>query len=395
MSDKREIKRVLAIGQLPVEMGGNYTTGMGKVVYELSRQDYSGISYKTLALNAKDKKTLDPKYFGYTFSIGKLLKSLFLHPLKLYRELQDYRAYLDYSPLRALFYRANMDRVIDKMSPDCVHLHSIDNVIPFSHTGKKEEIKSIITCHGILGVEGNEHRRKLYIESLARIDYATGLTEDIDRLLSSFHVPDKKRSVIPNGVDVDKFRYDENARQTIRHEWNIPDDRTVFITIGSLQHRKGQLDFMNQLKDCGIDYEYWLIGSGPDKEEIEKWIQNNGLEDRIRLMGYVSGEDLYSYYSAADVYAHTSYAEGQALSEIEACTTGLKILVNQDVVRTLASSPENESRYRVISLEEGVVWNDGLIDWIKKREFGRATDGSLNWQKIADMYTCIYKKLIK
>ena len=77
MSDKREIKRVLAIGQLPVEMGGNYTTGMGKVVYELSRQDYSGISYKTLALNAKDKKTLDPKYFGYTFSIGKLLKSLF------------------------------------------------------------------------------------------------------------------------------------------------------------------------------------------------------------------------------------------------------------------------------------------------------------------------------
>lgn len=394
MSDKKEIKRVLAIGQLPVEMGGNYTTGMGKVVYELSRQDYSGISYKTLALNAKDKKTLDSKYLGYTFSIGKLLKSLFLHPLKLYRELQDYRVYLDYSPLRALFYRINMDRVIDKLSPDCVHLHSIDNVIPFFHTGKKEEVKSIITCHGIFGVEGNEHRKKLYIESLARIDYATGLTEDIDRLLNSFHVPDKKRSVIPNGVDVDKFRYDEKARQTIRHEWNIPDDRTIFITVGSLQHRKGQLDFMSQLKDCGIDYEYWIIGSGPDKDKIEKWVHNNGQEDRIRLIGYIPGEDLYRYYSAADVYAHTSYAEGQALSEIEACTTGLKILVNQDVVRTLARSPENESRYRVISLEEGVVWDAGLIDWIKERESGRTTDGSLNWQKIADMYTCIYKKLI-
>ena len=59
MSDKKEIKRVLAIGQLPVEMGGNYTTGMGKVVYELSLQHYSGLSYKTLALNAKDKKTLE------------------------------------------------------------------------------------------------------------------------------------------------------------------------------------------------------------------------------------------------------------------------------------------------------------------------------------------------
>lgn len=395
MSDKKEIKRVLAIGQLPVEMGGNYTTGMGKVVYELSLQHYSGLSYKTLALNTKDKKTLDSKYSGYTFSIGELLKSLFLHPLKLYRELQDYRAYLDYSPLRALFYRANMDRVIDKLSPDCVHLHSIDNVIPFSHTEKKEEVKSIITCHGIFGVEGNEHRRKLYVESLARVDYATGLTEDIDRLISSFHVPDKKRSVIPNGVDVDKFRYDEKARQTIRHEWNIPDDRTIFITVGSLQHRKGQLDFMSQLKDCGIDYEYWIIGSGPDKDKIEKWVHNNGQKDRIRLIGYIPGEDLYRYYSAADVYAHTSYAEGQALSEIEAYTTGLKILVNQDVVRTLANSPENESRYRVISFEEGIMWDDKLIDWIKERESGRTTDGSLNWQKIADMYTCIYKKLIQ
>lgn len=394
MSDKREIKRVLAIGQLPVEMGGNYTTGMGKVVYELSRQDYSGISYRTLALNTKDKKTLDPKYFGYTISIGKLLKSLFLHPLKLYRELQDYRANLDYSPLRALFYRVNMDRVIDKLSPDCVHLHSIDNVIPFSHVEKKEKIKSIITCHGIFGVEGNEHRKKLYIESLARVDYATGLTEDIDRQLSSFHVSYKKRSVIPNGVDVAKFKYDVDARKAIRRKWNIPDDRTVFITVGSLQHRKGQFDFMNQLRNCGIDYEYWLIGSGPDKDKIAKWVQNNGFKDKIKLIGYVAGENLCRYYSAADVYAHTSYAEGQALSEIEAYTTGLKILINRDVVRTLAGSPENESRYRVISLEDGIVWDDGLIDWVKERESGRTTDGSMNWQKIADMYTCIYKKLI-
>ena len=34
-----QLKKILIIGQLPSEVGGNYTTGVGNVVYELSKYE--------------------------------------------------------------------------------------------------------------------------------------------------------------------------------------------------------------------------------------------------------------------------------------------------------------------------------------------------------------------
>ena len=40
-----ENMKVLLIGQLPKEIGGNYTTGAANVVYELSKQREDGVLY--------------------------------------------------------------------------------------------------------------------------------------------------------------------------------------------------------------------------------------------------------------------------------------------------------------------------------------------------------------
>ena len=37
--------RILIIGQLPKEIGGNYTTGAANVVYELSKQRDDGVRF--------------------------------------------------------------------------------------------------------------------------------------------------------------------------------------------------------------------------------------------------------------------------------------------------------------------------------------------------------------
>ena len=43
--------RILIIGQLPKEIGGNYTTGAANVVYELSKQREDGVLYYTYGTN--------------------------------------------------------------------------------------------------------------------------------------------------------------------------------------------------------------------------------------------------------------------------------------------------------------------------------------------------------
>lgn len=385
--------RILAVGQLPVEAGGNYTTGMGKVMLELSGQSYPGADYATLALNAADRKVSGNRHIGYVLPVGRLIAEVLLHPVRLVREIADYRRYLDYSPWRALFYRLNIDRAIARTSATCVHLHSIDHVLPFSHANQAGTVSSVLTCHGIFGVGDSGRRRDMYVESMRRVDEVTGLTEEIDRRFAQFGVDADRRHIIPNGVDTDKYHYDPQTRATVREELGISDKRTVFLTVGSLQQRKGQYDFMRLLKESGLDFEYWLLGDGPDRQKIREWADANGIGDRIRMTGYTAGQDLYRYYSAADIYAHVSYAEGQALSEIEARATGLRILVNSDVAHTLPAQEAGSPYCRVIEMQRGGIWNEELLEWIRIPQTDRVTDGTLDWQNIADMYHDIYKRI--
>ena len=43
--------KILSIGQLPKEVGGNYTSGIARVVYELSRQYVKGVETYLYASN--------------------------------------------------------------------------------------------------------------------------------------------------------------------------------------------------------------------------------------------------------------------------------------------------------------------------------------------------------
>ncbi len=386
---------ILAVGQLPVEAGGNYTTGMGKVMLELSGQSYPGADYATLALNASGRKVTGSRHIGYVLPVCSLIAEVLMHPVRLAREIADYRRYLDYSPWRALFYRLNIDRAIKRTSATCVHLHSIDHVLPFSHATQSRTVSSILTCHGIFGVGDLGRRRDMYVESMRRVGYVTGLTEEIDLRFSGFGVDAGRRHIVPNGVDTCKYHYDPQARSALRENLGISDGRTVFLTVGSLQQRKGQYDFMCLLAKSGLDFEYWLIGEGPDRQRIMDWADARGIGDRIRMTGYVAGTDLCRYYSAADIYAHVSYAEGQALSEIEAHATGIRVLVNREVAHTLPVREGGPPRCRVIDMSKGDVWDDGLLEWIRTPQTARVTDGTLDWQNIADMYHDIYKRITR
>lgn len=318
---------------------------------------------------------------------------MLLHPRELGSELRDYRRNLPYSPLRALFYRLNMDRAVRFAKPDVVHLHSIDLVVPFSHTQCAKTTKSVVTCHGIFQTEGNPARCRYYADSLARVDYVSGLTKEIYDKLLELGVSSQRIFTIPNGVDTSKFRYSASERRRVRTEQGLSESTVVFLTVASIQARKGQLEFLRQLVESGIDFRYWLVGKGPDSDSILRFAEEKSVADRVILLGYVDAPRLYSYYSAADIYAHVSSEEGQALSEIEAYTTGLKVLVNRKIVGTLANEAESNPKYYVADLDRPLNWDD-FRRWMDVSEVERETSSKFDWQNIADMYRAMYEKIL-
>lgn len=96
-------------------------------------------------------------------------------------------------------------------------------------------------------------------------------------------------------------------------------DGIRLLTIGRLANQKGYdmaLEACKILKDKGIKFKWYVLGKGPLKDEIEKYIKENDLQDYFKLLGVKSNP--YPYIKDADIYVQTSKFEGFGLAIAEA-----------------------------------------------------------------------------
>ena len=47
---------------------------------------------------------------------------------------------------------------------------------------------------------------------------------------------------------------------------------------------------------------YFIIGRGPEKENLVNTVKKLKLRDKIKFIGYVSDQDLANYYSICDIF---------------------------------------------------------------------------------------------
>lgn len=390
--------KILMIGQLPKEVGGNYTTGAAKVLYELSKQHTENATLHTFATNLRNSKAklishYSYEYIGYRYLLLDILLDILCHPINTIKEWQHYKRVDHDTPFRYALYKANIKRAIKEVQPDIIHVHSIGNVSPVRFALGSKKTPLLLTCHGIFyRGEPEGILRDKHLGNIGLADYYSGLTEESKQEYETLlGVSMDRVAVIPNGVDCGKFYYDIERRRELRGEMGVSDETIVFITVASLQERKGQLAFIKQLANTNLNYQYWLIGSGPDEKIIKTFITKQGLQSKVLLLGYKNSDELYKFYSAADVYAHVSTMEGQALCEIEARATGLKVVVNEHILGTL---PEfREDTHFVINMDNPDM--KAMALWIKSSNTERQSNTSLDWSVVSKKYALLYQEILK
>lgn len=391
--------KILLIGQLPKEIGGNYTTGAANVVYELSKQKEGGVEYYTYGTNitsetAENVSGYAKQYIGYKMKPLRMLASAIMHPIATVRHLLHYKNVDHQNILRFFFYEDNISEAIRRVQPDLIHVNSINNVSPVRFAIGNRNIPMLLTCHGIFyrGDAKDTAARDCYQGNIPLADAYSGLTqESLDEYEKILGVSRERVAVIPNGVDCKKFYYSPEEREKIRKEFGVAEGCKVFVTVASVQERKGQLAFVKVLEKLKIDYQYWIIGKGPDETAIETYIKEHHIEDKVKLLGYRTADQLYKYYSAADVYAHPSWKEGQALSELEANATGLRTIVNKAIVGTIASDTTSDD-YLVLDFDS--INAEDIERWICFDQKERHSRTNFDWSVIARQYAGLYKQII-
>jgi glycosyltransferase EpsD len=126
-----------------------------------------------------------------------------------------------------------------------------------------------------------------------------------------------------HGVGVDAERYtpltDSNEEIQLRHEFDIPKDAQVILSVGELLPNKNQKMIIMAMKQILADCPNALLimaGNGPEKENLEALINENNLSEHVRMIGYCTF--LEKYQKVASLLAACSHREGLPLNLVEA-----------------------------------------------------------------------------
>jgi colanic acid/amylovoran biosynthesis glycosyltransferase len=106
----------------------------------------------------------------------------------------------------------------------------------------------------------------------------------------------------------------------------------VILTVARLYWRKGyiySLEAMRILKQGNIDFEYWIVGEGESREEIELAVKDLGLSDNVKFFGGKASREMNEMMHEADIFLMTSVLEGQGGVVVEAQATGLPVVATR------------------------------------------------------------------
>jgi rhamnosyl/mannosyltransferase len=131
-------------------------------------------------------------------------------------------------------------------------------------------------------------------------------------------------------------------------------NKKIVFSLGRLVHYKGFKYLVDAARYLDDSYLVIIGGSGMLKDELQKQIHDYGLEQRVKMVGRISDEELPSYYGACDIYCLSSImkTEAFALVQLEAMSCGKPVVscniegsgvpwVNQHDVSGLVVEPEN------------------------------------------------------
>lgn len=159
-----------------------------------------------------------------------------------------------------------------------------------------------------------------------RYDGVVAVSDALYKILLNVKLVDKKRlHCVYDILNEDLIR--KQAMEKFGGE--IPNKSVItLITVARLiAPNKGQdmcLEAAKILKDKGYKFQWFFVGDGPSRQELEASVISLGIENEARFVGMQPNP--YPYIKAADIYVQSSRFEGFGLTITEAKILGRAIV---------------------------------------------------------------------
>lgn len=136
-----------------------------------------------------------------------------------------------------------------------------------------------------------------------------------------------------HGVDKVKYGnfcgYDDSFDHVVQKDNTMEKDEGIHILyVGRFEKSKGKdiqitLDIMREVQKAGENITLYLVGHGEDLELVLSECSRN---DRVKYLGFRSGEELARTYNSADIYLSPYSTDTLGLTLLEAMARGVPVV---------------------------------------------------------------------
>lgn len=189
-------------------------------------------------------------------------------------------------------------------------------------------------------------KRKFYDELFQNGEWFTANSQYTRKKICTLGCLEEKAVRIPVGLNTMKYSV-EHRQYNIKNKLNI-------VSVGRLITVKGYsygIEAIWHLLNLGfVDIQYLIVGSGELESDLQKQIENLGLEFYVKLMGSKSQEEIIEIMSQSDVFLHPAISDNDGRQEAQGLVLQEAQAMEMAVVAT-----------RTGGIPDGVIENETAI----------------------------------
>lgn len=238
----------------------------------------------------------------------------------------------------------------------------------------------------------NASKQEQIITMLNQANTITVVSNNLKNELVHYQIPANKITVIPNGIDVTKFKV--LNKKECRKKLNIDIQVPMILYVGRLSSEKSIKTLISataNLISINKNIQVYIIGAGPEDKSLDEQSKSLDLENNVHFVGKVDHDLIGTWMGATDFFCLPSIMEGCPNVILEALGSGCPVIASK-----VGAIPD------IVTESTGILFTpediSGLTDSIKtaiNREWNNEeiceSVQYLSWEHAAEKYFNVIK----
>ncbi|MCL4283203.1 MAG: glycosyltransferase family 4 protein [Flavobacteriales bacterium] len=223
-----------------------------------------------------------------------------------------------------------------RLRPDVVHSHLMDDSMAGMLAARLAGVKARVVTKQVTGFHWMHAPRWVWVDRFTNrmaTDLLAVSGECRQFLLEKEKAPSSKITVVHHGVQVaDITAQDPSVSEALRRRFGAIDRFPVIGTVARLIEWKGHRHIVDAAREVVRNHPkalFLFCGQGDQEQAILRQVKEAGLEDHVKLTGWVDRAEIPSFYGMLDIYLHAAALEPFGFVYAEALLNGIPVVSTQ------------------------------------------------------------------